>query len=222
MNGFSAQAVERRHGQSEFCVWLAGDRASLRKGERTRKDLMVTCAELLASEPFDRLTVSGLCKAAGVAHGTFYVYFDNLNTLLAEVLGYFVDYVQIHMRSAARQGGDPVRATTAAYYALFKANAGLMKCLVIGIDAFPEARAAFQRLNNEWAKTVVYSVKRQNQAGHSAEDEMMRRAYALGGMVDQYLTGLFVAEDPWIASISQDSEAVISTLTDIWMKGMKE
>ncbi|MEZ5676244.1 MAG: hypothetical protein R3D81_13780 [Thalassovita sp.] len=32
---------------------------------------------------------------------------------------------------------------------------------------------------------------------------MMRRAYALGGMVDQYLTGLFVAEDPWIASISQ-------------------
>jgi TetR/AcrR family transcriptional regulator, ethionamide resistance regulator len=222
MNSLSIHPAENARSQNEFCDWLASDRESLRKGERTRKDLMVTCAELLASEPFDRLTVSGLCKAAGVAHGTFYVYFDNLNTILAEVLGLFVDYVQIRMRSAARQGKDPVRDTTAAYYALFKANAGLMKCLVMGIDAFPEARAAFQHLNNEWANTVVRSLQRQNQAGHSEADEMMRRAYALGGMVDQYLTALFVSEDPWIASISQDQEAVIATLTDIWMKGMKK
>lgn len=222
MSGLSIHPEDHARGQSEFCDWLAGDREGLRKGERTRKDLMVTCAELLASGPFDRLTVSGLCKAAGVAHGTFYVYFENLNTILAEVLGLFVDYVQIRMRSAARQGEDPVRDTTAAYYALFKANAGLMKCLVMGIEAFPEARAAFQRLNNEWTITVVRSLQRQDRAGHSREDEMMRRAYALGGMVDQYLTALFVSEDPWIASISKDPEEVIATLADIWMKGMKE
>ena len=53
-------------------------------------------------------------------------------------------------------------------------------------------------------------------------DEMLRRAYALGGMVDQYLSALFVTEDPWIAAISQDQDDVISTLTNIWMKGMKE
>ena len=222
MNSLSIHSADRHRGESEFCAWLAGDRTSLRKGERTRKDLMVTCAALLASEPFDRLTVSGLCNAAGIAHGTFYVYFDNLNTILAEVLGLFVDYVQIQMRSAARQGGDPVRDTTAAYYALFEANAGLMKCLVMGIDAFPEARGAFQRLNNEWATTVVRACKRQSEAGQSAEEEeMMRRAYALGGMVDQYLTALFVTEDPWLAAISRDPEAVISTLTSIWTKGMQ-
>lgn len=222
MNNLSTQTVDHHRGQSEFCDWLAGDRESLRKGERTRKDLMVACAELLASEPFDRLTVSGLCKAAGVAHGTFYVYFDNLNTILAEVLGLFVDYVQIQMRSAARQGEDPVRDTTAAYYELFKENAGLMKCLVMGIDAFPEARAAFQRLNNEWAKTVVRSLQRQNQTARSKDEEMLRRAYALGGMVDQFFSALFVTKDPWIASISQDPEEVISTLAEIWTKGMKE
>lgn len=222
MNSLSTLPVDHQGGQSAFCDWLAGDRENLRKGERTRTDLMVTCARRLASEPFDRLTVSGLCKAAGVAHGTFYVYFENLNTLLSEVLGLFVDYVQIRMRSAARQGEDPVRDTTAAYYTLFQANAGLMKCLVMGIDAFPEARAAFQRLNNDWAKTVVRALKRQNKTGQSTEDELMRRAYALGGMVDQYLTALFVTEDPWIAAISPDPDAVISTLTTLWMKGMQE
>lgn len=222
MNSLPIHPVEHARGQNEFCDWLASDRESLRKGERTRNDLMVTCAELLAAEPFDRLTVSGLCNVAGVAHGTFYVYFDNLNTLLAEVLGLFVDYVQIQMRLAARRGKAPVRDTTAAYYALFKENAGLMKCLVMGIDAFPVARTAFQRLNNEWAITVVRSLQRQNQAGDHKADELMRRAYALGGMVDQYLIALFVSEDPWIASISQDPEAVIATLTEIWMKAMKK
>ena len=159
MNSLSIQPAEHDRARSEFCDWLAGNRESLRKGERTRKDLIVACAELLASESFDGLTVSGLCKAAGVAHGTFYVYFDNLNAILAEVLSLFVDYVQIQMRSAARQSEDRIRYTTAAYYALFKANAGLMKCLIMGIDAFPEARAAFQRLNNDWAKTVFRSLK---------------------------------------------------------------
>lgn len=208
--------------QAAFYDALTGDKDKLRKGERTRRELMVTCAKFLATEPFDRLTVSGLCNAAGIAHGTFYVYFDNLNAILAEVLGQFVDYIQSQMRLAARQGTDPVRDTTAAYYSLFKTHAGLMKCLVMGMNAFPEARAAFQRLNNEWATTIVRSLDRQTPRQQSTDAEMLRRAYALGGMVDQYLTALFVSEDPWIAEISQDHDAVIATLTDIWMKGMKE
>jgi AcrR family transcriptional regulator len=221
MNRPSSHLVERHREETEFLTFLARDRATLRKGERTRTDLMRTCAELLSSDPPDRLTVSALCKSARVAHGTFYVYFENLNAILAQVLGLFVDYVQIRMRSAARLGGDPVRETTAAYFALFEENPGLMKCLVTGVDAFPEAQAAFQRLNNEWAKTVVDSLNRLGRTGPLEEDEMMRRAYALGGMVDQYLTALFVTRDPWLAAISTDREAVIDTLTDIWTKGMR-
>lgn len=213
--------AEHQHGLVGFGDWLSQNSETLRKGARTRNDLMVTCADLLGTEPFGRLTVSGLCNAAGVAHGTFYVYFQNLNDILAEVLGLFVDYLQIQMRSAVRHGNDPIRDATAAYYALFKAHSGLMKCLVTGNDAFAEARVAFQRLNNDWAKTVVRAVKRHTQTAPPSEDQMLRRAYALGGMVDQYLTALFVTEDPWIAEISQDPETVISTLTEIWTKGMQ-
>lgn len=221
MNSPSPRPIEHRREQDDFLTWLAGDRSKLRKGDRTRADLMVNCAKLLASEPFGSLTVSTLCRSSGVAHGTFYVYFENLNAILAEVLGQFIAYVQIRMRSAARQGGDPIRDTTAAYYALFRENAGLMKCLVLGIDAFPEAKEAFQRLNNEWVETVVRSWKRRTRTETVTEDEMMRRAYALGGMVDQYLSALFVAEDPWVSSVSQDPEAVISTLATIWTRGME-
>ena len=50
--------------------------------------------------------------------------------------------------------GDATRNTTAAYMRLFEDNAGLMKCLVIGVDSFPQAREEFQRLNHEWIETV--------------------------------------------------------------------
>lgn len=205
-----------------FAPWLCLGREHLRKSERTRLDLLVAAANFLGENSLDALTVATICAKAGVAHGTFYLYFKDRNALTGDLLGRFVDYLQIQMRASARQGADPVRNTTAAYYRLFRDNAGLMKCLVVGIDAFPEARTAFQRLNNEWARTVVRALQKNPAAAPPTDDELMRRAYALGGMVDQYLTALFVTEDPWLAAISQDTDAVINTLTTLWTKGLRE
>ena len=53
-----------------------------------------------------------------------------------------------------------------------------------------------------------------------SHDELMRRAYALGGMVDQYLTALFLSQDRTLASVSKDPEAVIDTLSFIWQRGL--
>jgi AcrR family transcriptional regulator len=206
----------------DFPAWLGQGRDGMRKGERTRLDLLLSGAHVLADQGLDTLTVADICQHAGVAHGTFYLYFKDRNDLAGALLSKFVDYLQIQMRSAARQGDDPVRDTTAAYYVLFHENAGLMKCLVMGMDAFPEAREAFQRLNHDWARTVVRALNRNTRDTRATDDEMMRRAYALGGMVDQYLAALFVTKDPWLTAISQDPEAVIATLADIWMKGMQE
>lgn len=47
-----------------------------------------------------------------------------------------------------------------------------------------------------------------------------RRAYALGGMVDQHLSDLLLSKDPNLAEISQDREAVLETLSLIWERGM--
>lgn len=204
-----------------FAAWLLQGRDELRKGERTRTDLLVAGARLLSAETLDSLTVAGVCKAAGVAHGTFYIYFANRNVFAAEVLELFVDYVQLEMRSAARLPGSASRNTTAAYMRIFEENTGLMKCLVVGVDAFPEARSAFQRLNHEWTTTVTRAWLRNNAQSPRSEAELMRRAYALGGMVDQYLTALFVTGDPWVRALSQDREEVLEMFTDLWKRGMQ-
>src|SRR6056297_1597538 len=203
-----------------FCAWLATGRDTLRKGDRTRIDLMIAGSRFLGEHPLDRLTVSVICKSAGVAHGTFYLYFKDRNDLAGAVLGAFVDYVQLQMRAAARCEGDATRNTTLAYMRVFEANPVLMKSLVAGGDTFPEARAAFQRLNHDWIEAVVRHAMRSDAGDMRSKSDLMRRAYALGGMVDQYLTALFVTEDPWVRELSKDRTEVLDMLTDLWKRGM--
>ena len=205
-----------------FVDWLAVGEADLRKAERTRLGLMRAATKHLEDHSLETLTVSAVCKVAGVAHGTFYLHFKDRHDLVDVLLQGFVEFVQVRMRGEARQVEDPVRQTTETYFHLFKAHAALMKCLVIGVDSFPEARRAFQKLNAEWARTVVRALGRNGALAGLDPDEQMRRAYALGGMVDQYLTALFVTRDPWLTEVSRDTEAVILTLTTLWRRGMQE
>lgn len=208
----------------DFAAALLASSDNRRKGERTRLALLASGCGLLDATPLPALTVASICKAANVAHGTFYLYFADRHAFLADLLAAFIGFVQLAMRREARRAHDrPERASTAAYSALFEANPGIMRCLVHHLDEFPEARTAFQRLNREWAETVTRSTERSRRSRGLpalAHDELLRRAYALGGMVDQYLAALHLAKDPSLVAISADRDAVIDTLTSIWTKGM--
>jgi hypothetical protein len=125
------------------------------------------------------------------------------------------------MRQAARDPGhDRIWNSTAAYYDLYAANPGLMKCLVNHSEDFPGAMRVFQKLNQEWTAAVVASLKRRRATGELTDDELFRRAYAMGGMIDQYLTSLLLNHDPNLMRLSADRETTIDTLTELWRKGL--
>jgi TetR/AcrR family transcriptional regulator, ethionamide resistance regulator len=209
----------------DFGLVLGREAAGKRKRDRTRAAIQQAACTILDRAPLASLTVAEICRVAGVAHGTFYIYYPDRHALLADVLKRFVDYVQRAMRGASQAAPEgSARAATAAYYRLFERNRGVMKCLVNHLDQFPETRDAFQALNRKWIETVVAAAERKlarsSRAGAVPRDELMRRAYALGGMVDQYLGGLFLSEDPTLVSVSKDADAVIDTLSFIWQRGM--
>ncbi|MCL4675373.1 MAG: TetR/AcrR family transcriptional regulator [Pararhodobacter sp.] len=206
-----------------FADVLRAQAEGARKGVRTRAELCVALCQCLDDTPPTSLTISSLCQSAGVSHGTFYIYFPDRNALIGAVLLAFIDFLQTRMRRASRLAADdPVRAATATYVTLFEHNTGLMACLVNHLDGYPEARDAFQALNRNWLDAVVAAVARQwRQAGRAVDRaELLRRAYALGGMTDQYLTGLLLSKDPALQAISSDREAVIDTLTLLWHRGL--
>lgn len=221
-------AAEAAPSPIAFADALAALGASARKADRTRLRLQEAACRLLDRMPADTVRVADICAEAGVAHGTFYVYFQDLRHLLAETLRAFVDFLQAALHRAARAagsaGGDRVRETTAAYVALFEGNAGLMRCLVSRPEEFPDASDAFQGLNRDWTETVVEArlrqMRRAGQPAPPSREDLLRRAYALGGMVDQYLIMLLFGRDETLAALSGDREAVIDTLSLIWTRGM--
>lgn len=196
------------------------------KGERTSAQIRIATCRLLEDLAPKDLTVGAICKEAGIAHGTFYIYFSDRNVLVGELTLGFVHFVQGTMRTAGRgEADDAIRGATAAYVRLFEENRGLMRSLVHHLDGFAEVRDAFHELNREWIGTVVAAVERrlarEGRGGAIAHDELMRRAYALGGMTDQYLSSLLLSRDPAMQAISTDRAAVVDTLSLIWKRGME-
>lgn len=209
---------------SEYLLSVAGKG---RKSERTRARLKAAACGLLEAAPLSQMKVAEICSSAGVAHGTFYVHFRDIRHLVAETLTGFADFLKVTMLKAAdSRGEERGRRTTAAYVELFDCNAGLMRQMVSGNDRLPEARDAFERLNREWAEVVVDSrLRRTRRQGREVSplerEELLRRAYALGGMVDQYLVMLHFGTDATLAAISRDREAIVDTLSLIWERGME-
>lgn len=208
-----------------YAAHLALRAAGRAKGERTRAQLQIAACDALEESRPEGLTIAAICAAAGVSNGTFYIYFPDRDALLGALLTGFVGFLQASMRAAVARGReDPARAATRAYFELFQQNRGLMRCLIHHLDNFPESLPAYRRLNREWIETVVASTRRRLRR-EGREDaieagELLRRAYALGGMIDQYFSGLLLSEDPHLVEISANHEAVLETLNLIWERGM--
>lgn len=196
------------------------------KGERTRAQIMVAACHVLDRTAPQDVTIGAICRQAGIAHGTFYIYFTDRDALLADLLLGFVAHLQGRMLAAGHDAAHHrIRAATHAYATMFQQNKGLMRCLVHHLEAFPEARAAFHRLNHDWLDTVVSATQRrlahQGRRGAITKDELWRRAHALGGMVDHYLSSLFLSGEPGVVAVSDSLEAVIETLSLIWERGLE-
>ena len=209
--------------QFNFSTELGALAKGMRKGLKTKTKIQVAVCDCLEKSSLTDLTIAMICDNAKISQGTFYIYFPNCDALVADVLMRFTSFVQTRMRHASQKTSKPARAATCAYFRLFEQNLGMMRCLLRELNSFPEARTAFQNLNREWLETVVASAENSfNKPNRKANyDELMRRAYALGGMIDQYLAGLLLDEDPNMIPFSQNREMVIDTLNLLWERGME-
>lgn len=197
----------------------------LRKGSRTAERIRWAACELLESKSLDELTVQDICCEAGIAQGTLYQYFINRNDLLESVLNEFVAFLRQRMHMAVSgsvSAQDSVNRSTRMYCDLFCANRGLMKCLLNHFDTFPQARSILSAFNKEWIDLVVKGMERRRNATTPSVREIRRRAYALGGMVDQYLAAIFLYEDRDVSVSAGSIDEIVRTLTFIWRQAFSD
>ena len=203
--GFAAVLLERAGGPD------------LRKTERTRLLLLSALAARLESgaEPTE-LRVADITADAGLAHGTFYRYFTDRRAALEILVGEFARHLRQSLSSV--RDGPPasrarVHAATRAYVRLFRANTGLMRCLM---DLGPDGaafRAHFQSLNRDWNERVAAAIARRRRA-----KSCLPTAYAIGGMIDDFLAALYLRRDPALAALANNEAAVADLLAGLWCR----
>jgi AcrR family transcriptional regulator len=219
-----AEATTEAGGYAAVLLAAAGE-DGLRKTERTRLKLLAAIAAALnAGTPRGALKVADVTRAAGLAHGTFYRYFDDMAGATEALVENFAGHVRDRL-AGARQGEtgsrERVRGATLAYARLFRENAPLMRCL-IGLDAEggPFARA-YRDLNRAWYGRMAAAIARgrARQAGGVEADPqaLLPAAYALGGMIDEFLTQVYLRRDPALAHLAADG--IADLLTDLWWRG---
>lgn len=221
----TAGATGEAGGYAAVLLAAAGEEG-LRKTERTRSRLLAAVAAALnAGTPRSALKVADITRAAGLAHGTFYRYFDDMAGATEALVESFAGHVRERL-AGARQGEtgsrERVRGTTLAYARLFRENAPLMRCL-IGLGGEESAFVrSYRELNRAWYGRMAAAIarRRAQEVGAAQADpqRLLPTAYALGGMIDEFLTQVYLRRDPALAHLAADEEAIADLLTDLWWR----
>ena len=204
---------------------LAAEAPGLGKTERTRLKLLAAiAARLSAGIEEAALRVADIAAEAGLAHGTFYRYFADRRAAVGALVADFVRFLRD--RLAESRDGPPgsrarVRAATLTYVRLFRDNAGLMRCLMSLDNEGAGFRASFHELNRAWNGRVAAAIahRRDPVAEAAAVAATLPTAYALGGMIDEFLTQLYLRRDPALAALAGDEAAITDLLTELWCRG---
>ena len=217
----------RAESDSGFLAALrrAAEAPGLGKTERTRLKLLAAiAARLSAGIEEAALRVADIAAEAGLAHGTFYRYFADRRVAVGALVADFVRFLRD--RLAESRDGPPgsrarVRAATLTYIRLFRDNAGLMRCLMSLDNEGAGFRASFHELNRAWNGRVAAAIahRRDPVAEAAAVAATLPTAYALGGMIDEFLTQLYLRRDPALAALAGDEAAVADLLTELWCRG---
>jgi AcrR family transcriptional regulator len=115
---------------------------SVAKGER-RQQILLASRDVFAKRGYHQTTIDDIVAEAGVARGTFYLYFDDKRAVFAELIERFsaqitMAIMRITTDDAARSVSDQVRENIRAIIGVALAERSMTKILftdAVGIDA---------------------------------------------------------------------------------------
>jgi AcrR family transcriptional regulator len=190
-----------------------------RRGVRTRAALVTAAREVFERDGYLDAKISDIARAAGLASGSFYTYFDGKEEIFAAVLEQMQEEM-LHPHVRERTGvTDPIVLIEAAnreYLLSYKRNARLMGVL----EQVAQIDENFRRLRTERADAFVRRnarmIRTLQESGRAAADlDPQITALALSVMVSRMAYSVFVQN----RRIS--FEKLLTTLTQLWVNALQ-
>jgi len=196
------------------------DEGPKRKGERTRDRLKVAAARILNKTPYQDLRVTDICDEAGVAPGTFYLYFENKKILTIEMMSEFVEMFDRDAAGGATTPFESILHANLFYIKLARRNPGFFRCVLQMSDVEPEFGTFHQKISGRWYQRVTTSMERWMDIPN--QSVALFATHALGSMMDDWVRRYFVAKDPTLLAVVKklklSDEDIAMYLSVIWYR----
>jgi len=212
-----AKATARKRSESPRRNKSGG--ALTEKGIQTRAGLIDAAREVFERDGYVDTRVADIVAAAGVAHGTFYLYFPSKKEIFKAV----IQAHQSEIEAIARRSSSP-EATTA------------LKAIEASNRAYLEGYARHRRLMAIWAQVsmlepdvaellderTTFNIQRTERSiqslkaeGYVADDlDVPYVARALNSMVKEFCIRSFHVDEEC------DIERAVAVLTSLWARGI--
>lgn len=161
-----------------------GERSLGSKGEATRQRIMDAAEEIFGTTGFYHASVGDITGKAGVAQGTFYIYFPTKTAILKALVEHLSHTLRTETELAARGARDRLEAERLgidAFYHFVDRHRNLYRIIRQAEFVDPELyRWYYQRMADGYARKLARAME----AGEIRQMDPELLAWSLMGMVD--------------------------------------
>lgn len=193
---------------------------STKRGSETRERLKEAAARVLERIGYRALRLNDIAAEADVNVSLVYHYFSGKADITNEVLNDVIERLTVELPRQKGEG-EPFEAILSAnrhLIQLYERTPGLMRCLLHFDEEEVEFSQLYRRLSVDWNRRVARDIARRCGEDAMPEGQRLMIAYALGGMVDDFLFEMYVDRNPLMHAEFADSEAVARFLAILWYR----
>lgn len=183
------------------------------KRARTRARILAATAEEIAVSGYPALTVERICARAGMARGTFYLYFTHRSDAAIAVYRLFwATMRRWRPRHLAVNLAERVRMTNAFYVVTYARNQRLLGGQIALASERPDFALVRDMVNHRWSQVIARILP-----ASLGDEARTLRARALAGMVDELLRDIYSQPSPTLAGWRDQPQELAFHISEIWL-----
>jgi AcrR family transcriptional regulator len=194
------------------------------KGEERRLGLLHAAAEILQHGGYHDLRIADVIERAGVARGTFYIYFRDKSDIVLSVLA---DFRQTLMTTAnldlrGQSWEQRIYTVNLQFALLHEHNAGLMQAFRQLVDEAEDFRTLRHQTERAWARRqyAAWSRRFGRPATPQASEALYRRLHAMRAMTEHLCMQIYIERMPELVDLYPTAQDVARVCSDIWIATM--
>lgn len=193
-----------------------------KRGRATRRRLKDALEKLLQDNAFPEIRLEDITDEAGVRVSLFYHYFQSKIDITQEVLSDLLDTFQAEVAGRPRDDGPlaDIHYANQRMVALYVSNPGAMRCLLEANESIAPFGPMRRELTLNWNKRIADNIQRQFPEALKSDEQYLSLAYALVGMVDNFLFEYYVQKNPALQQAHPEEEDVAHFLTTLWYRAL--